>query len=67
MKLNRNDNKAKYEAAMKLFQESNENYRKHRESLQNQVTDSQRLDALENAVAESLDILKNLVVGDNNV
>ena len=67
MKLNRNDNKAKYEAAMKLFQESNENYRKHRESLQNQVTDSQRLEALESAVAESLDILKNLVVGDNNV
>lgn len=67
MKLNRNDNKAKYEAAMKLFQESNENYRKHRESLQNQVTDSQRLEALENAVAESLDILKNLVAGENNV
>lgn len=67
MKLNRNDNKAKYEAAMKLFQESNENYRKYRESLQNQVTDSQRLEALENAVAESLDILKNLVVGENNV
>lgn len=67
MKLNRNDNKAKYEAAMKLFQESNENYRKYRESLQNQVTDSQRLEALENAVAESLDILKNLVAGENNV
>lgn len=67
MKLNINDNKAKYEAAMKLFQESNENYRKHRESLQNQVTDSQRLDALEGAVAESLDILKNLMVGENNV
>lgn len=67
MKLNRNDNKAKYEAAMKLFQESNENYRKHREFLQNQVTDSQRLEALESAVAESLDILKNLVVGENNV
>ena len=67
MKLNRNDNKVKYEAAMKLFQESNENYRKHREFLQNKVTDSQRLDALENAVAESLDILKNLVAGENNV
>ena len=67
MKLNRNDNKAKYEAAMKLFQESNENYRKHREFLQNQVTDSQRLEALESAVAESLDILKNLVAGENNV
>lgn len=67
MKLNRNDNKVRHEAAMKLAQELNENYRKHRESLQNQVTDSQRLDALENAVAESLDILKNLVVGENNV
>ena len=67
MKLNRNDNKAKYEAAMKLFQESNENSRKHREFLQNQITDSQRLEALENAVAESLDILKNLVAGENNV
>ena len=52
MKLNRNDNKAKYEAAMKLFQESNENSRKHREFLQNKVTDSQRLEALENAVAD---------------
>ena len=67
MKLNRNDNEVKYEAAMKLFQESNENYRKHREFLQNQVTDSQRLEALEGAVAESLDILKNLVAGENNV
>lgn len=67
MKLNRNDNKVKHEAAMKLFQELNENSRKHKEFLQNQVTDSQRLDALENAVAESLDILKNLVVGENNV
>lgn len=52
MKLNRNDNKAKYEAAMKLFQESNENYQKHRESIQNQITDSQRLEALESAVAD---------------
>ena len=67
MKLNKNDNKAKYEAAMKLIQELNENSRKHREFLQNQITDSQRLDALENAVAESLDILKNLMVGENNV
>ena len=67
MKLNKNDNKAKYEAAMKLIQELNENSRKHREFLQNQVTDSQRLEALENAVAESLDILKNLVAGENNV
>lgn len=67
MKLNRNDNKVKYEAAMKLIQELNENSRKHREFLQNQVTDSQRLEALESAVAESLDILKNLMVGENNV
>ena len=67
MKLNRNDNKAKYEAAMKLIQELNENSRKHREFLQNQITDSQRLEALESAVAESLDILKNLVAGENNV
>lgn len=52
MKLNRNDNKAKYEAAMKLIQELNENSQKHRESLQNQVTDSQRLEALESAVAD---------------
>ena len=52
MKLNRNDNKVKYEAAMKLAQELNENYRKHRESLKNQVTDSQRLEALESAVAD---------------
>ena len=52
MKLNRNDNKVRHEAAMKRAQELNENYRKHREFLQNQVTDSQRLDALENAVAD---------------
>ena len=52
MKLNRNDNKVRHEAAMKLAQELNENYRKHRESLQNQITDSQRLEALESAVAD---------------
>ena len=52
MKLNRNDNKVKHEAIMKLIQESNENSRKHREFLQNQVTDSQRLEALESAVAD---------------
>lgn len=52
MKLNRNDNKVKYEAAIKLIQELNENSQKHRESLQNQVTDSQRLEALESAVAD---------------
>ena len=67
MKLNKNDNKVKYEAAMKLIQDFNAKLEKYRESLQNQVTDSQRLDALENAVAESLDILKNLVAGENNV
>ena len=52
MKLNRNDNKIKHEAIKKLIQESNENSRKHREFLQNQVTDSQRLEALESAVAD---------------
>ena len=67
MKLNRSDNNVKYEEIMKLFQDFNAEHEKYRESLQNQVTDSQRLDALENAVAESLDILKNLVVGENNV
>ena len=52
MKLNRNDNKAEYEAAMKLIQDFNAKLEKHREFLQNQVTDSQRLEALENAVAD---------------
>ncbi len=52
MKLNRNDNKVKYEAAMKLIQDFNAKLEKHRESLQNQVTDSQRLEALESAVAD---------------
>lgn len=52
MKLNRNDNKAKYEAAMKLIQDFNAKLEKHREFLQNQVTDSQRLEALESAVAD---------------
>ena len=52
MKLNRNDNKVKYEAAMKLIQELNDKLQKHRESLQSQVTDSQRLEALESAVAD---------------
>lgn len=52
MELNRNDNKVKYEAAMKLIQDFNAKLEKHRESLQNQVTDSQRLEALENAVAD---------------
>ena len=67
MKLNRNDNKVRHEAAMKLIQDYNAKFEKHREFLQNQVTDSQRLEALESAVAESLDILKNLVAGENNV
>lgn len=35
--------------------------------LQAEVTLTQRVDALEGAVAESLDILKNLVAGENNV
>ena len=52
MKLNRNDSKVKYEAAMKLIQDFNAKLEKHREFLQNQVTDSQRLEALENAVAD---------------
>ena len=52
MKLNRNDDKVKHEAAMKLIQDFNAKLEKHRESLQNQVTDSQRLEALENAVAD---------------
>lgn len=52
MKLNRNDNKVKYEAVMKLIQDFNAKLEKHRESLQNQVTDSQRLEALESAVAD---------------
>ena len=52
MKLNRNDNKVKYEEIMKLFQDFNAEHEKYRESLQNQVTDSQRLEALESAVAD---------------
>ena len=52
MKLNRNDNKVKYEEIMKLFQDFNAKREKYRESLQNQVTDSQRLEALESAVAD---------------
>ena len=46
------NNQAEYEAAMKLIQDFNTKLEKHRESLQNQVTDSQRLEALENAVAD---------------
>ena len=46
------NNQAEYEAAMKLIKDFNAKLEKHRESLQNQVTDSQRLEALENAVAD---------------
>lgn len=40
---------------------------KENQVLQFEVTLTQRVDALEGAVAESLDILKNLVAGENNV
>ena len=46
------NNQAEYEAAMKLMQDFNDKLQKHREFLQNQVTDSQRLEALESAVAD---------------
>ena len=46
------NNQAEYEAVMKLIQDFNAKLEKHRESLQNQVTDSQRLEALESAVAD---------------
>ena len=46
------NNQAEYEAAMKLIQDFNTKLEKQRESLQNQVTDSQRLEALESAVAD---------------
>ena len=46
------NNQSEYEAAMKLIQDFNTKLEKHRESLQNQVTDSQRLEALESAVAD---------------
>ena len=46
------NNQAEYEAAMKLIQDFNAKLEKHREFLQNQVTDSQRLEALESAVAD---------------
>lgn len=46
------NNQAEYEAAMKLIQDFNNKLQKHRESLQSQVTDSQRLEALESAVAD---------------
>lgn len=50
--MTKKNNQAEYEAAMKLIQDFNTKLEKHRESLQNQVTDSQRLEALENAVAD---------------
>ena len=50
-----------------MTEEEIEKIQKQQEPFQNQITDSQRLEALESAVAESLDILKNLVVGENNV
>lgn len=52
MKLSKKDNKVEYEAAMKLIQDFNDKLKKQRELLQNQVTDSQRLEALESAVAD---------------
>lgn len=52
MELSKKDNKVEYEAAMKLIQDFNDKLEKQRELLQNQVTDSQRLEALESAVAD---------------
>ena len=46
------NNQAEYNAAMKLVQDFNAKLEKHREFIQNQVTDSQRLEALESAVAD---------------
>lgn len=52
MELSKKDNKVEYEAAMKLIQDFNDKLEKQRELLQNQVTDSQRLEAIESAVAD---------------
>lgn len=52
MKISKKDNKVEYEAAMKLIKDFNNKLEKQRELLQNQVTDSQRLEALESAVAD---------------
>lgn len=52
MELSKKNNKVEYEAAMKLIQDFNDKLEKQRELLQNQVTDSQRLEALESAVAD---------------
>lgn len=58
------NNQAEYEAAMKLIQDFNTKLEKHRESLQNQVTDSQRLEALESAVA---DLMILSIKGDEQI
>ena len=50
-----------------MTEEEIKKIQEQQEPFQNQITDSQRLEALESAVAESLDILKNLVAGENNV
>ena len=52
MKISKKDNKVEYAAAKKLIQDFNNKLEKQRELLQNQVTDSQRLEALESAVAD---------------
>ena len=52
MELSKKDNKVEYEAVMKLIQDFNDKLEEQREFLQNQVTDSQRLKALESAVAD---------------
>ena len=52
MELKKKNNKVEYEAAMKLIQDFNDKLENQRELLQNQVTDSQRLEALESAVAD---------------
>lgn len=52
MELSKKDNKVEYEVVMKLIQDFNDKLEKQRELLQNQVTDSQRLEALESAVAD---------------
>lgn len=52
MELSKKDNKVEYEATMKLIQDFNDKLKNQRELLQNQVTDSQRLEALESAVAD---------------
>lgn len=52
MELSKKDDKVEYEAAMKLIQDFNDKLEKQGELLQNQVTDSQRLEALESAVAD---------------